>query len=156
VSVPGGRIAWCLTGAGHLLEECLEEALARPETDFFLSRAAEEVLRMYRLEERLAGRRVLRDRTASSPASGRFAQGVYRCLVVAPATTNTEAKTSCPFGPGTTTSPCVQDPEPHGLRAPGISRSARAILYPPRYPPMTRRLPFYPGLTLWTAPPPLS
>jgi flavoprotein len=91
--IPGRpRIAWCLTGAGHLLAECLELALSREGTDLFLSRAAEEVLRMYRLEGRLSGRRVLRDRTASSPASGRFAEGTYRCLVIAPATSNSVAK----------------------------------------------------------------
>lgn len=86
------RIAWCLTGAGHWLEEVLDLALARKGVDFFLSRAAEEVLRMYRLEGRLREHPVFRDRMASSPLSGRFAQQVYEALIVAPATSNSVAK----------------------------------------------------------------
>ena len=88
----GRRITWCLTGAGHWLEESVSLALTLEGIDFFLSRAAEEVLRLYRLEERLQGRPLFRDRMASAPLSGRFAQGVYRALVIAPATSNTVAK----------------------------------------------------------------
>lgn len=88
----GRRIAWCLTGAGHWLEESVTLALTLEGVDFFLSRAAEEVLKMYRLEGRLQGQPVFRDRMASAPLSGRFAQGIYRALVIAPATSNTVAK----------------------------------------------------------------
>ncbi len=86
------RIAWCLTGAGHWLEEALDLALTLEGVDFFLSRAAEEVLKMYRLERRLQGQPVFRDRMASAPLSGRFAQQVYEALIVAPATSNSVAK----------------------------------------------------------------
>jgi dihydromethanopterin reductase (acceptor) len=88
------RIAWAITGAGHFLSECLELALRRQDVDLFLSRAAEEVVRMYRLKEQIGGHdlRVYRETLASSPLSGRFSGGVYRLLVVAPATSNSVAK----------------------------------------------------------------
>jgi dihydromethanopterin reductase (acceptor) len=87
-----GRIAWCVTGAGHFLEDALRIATSRDDVDFFLSRAAEEVVRMYRLGDLLAERPVFRDTTASVPLSGRFSGGRYRLLVVAPATSNSVAK----------------------------------------------------------------
>lgn len=87
-----GPIAWCITGAGHWLSQSLDVALARDDIDFYLSRAAEEVLAYYRFEERLTGRPLFRDRQASSPQSGRLTKGVYGGLVVAPATSNSVAK----------------------------------------------------------------
>jgi flavoprotein len=62
--------------------------------DVFLSRAAEEVLRMYGLDERLSGPkiRVYRESRASAPQVGRFFGGMYSVFVVAPATSNTVAK----------------------------------------------------------------
>jgi flavoprotein len=87
-----GRIAWCITGAGHFLEDSLRIATSREDVDFFLSRAAEEVVRMYRLGDLLSGRPVFRDTAASAPLSGRFSGGRYRLLVVAPATSNSVAK----------------------------------------------------------------
>jgi flavoprotein len=88
------RIAWAITGAGHLLAESAERLLRRENVDIFLSRAAEEVLRMYRLKEHIYGHgaRVYRETLASSPLVGRFPQGIYRVLVVAPATSNSVAK----------------------------------------------------------------
>ncbi|HIP95765.1 MAG TPA: flavoprotein [Anaerolineae bacterium] len=87
-------IAWGVTGAGHLLEECVNLIAELEEVDVFLSRAAEEVLRMYRLESdlRRAGRAVVRDTLASAPVVGRFARSRYRVLVIAPATSNSVAK----------------------------------------------------------------
>lgn len=85
-------LAWCLTGAGHWLSQSLDLALARDDVDFFLSRAAEEVLALYGLEKRLARRPLFLDRQASSPLSGRLARGDYGSLVVAPATSNSVAK----------------------------------------------------------------
>ncbi len=164
MSVPGGRIAWCLTGAGHLLEECLELALARPEADFFLSRAAEEVLRMYRLEERLAGRRVLRDRTASSPVSGRFAEGAYRCLVVAPATSNSVAKFVLGLSDSLVSTLFAQagksrvptavlptDTAPEMLSRDPVGRAVRVCPRPLDL-EMTRRLGLLPGVTVLADP----
>ncbi len=91
------RIAWAITGAGHLLAECAERLLRRENVDVFLSRAAEEVVRMYSLQDRILGRgvRVCRETHASSPLVARFSRGVYCALVVAPATSNSVAKFVC-------------------------------------------------------------
>jgi dihydromethanopterin reductase (acceptor) len=88
------RIAWAITGAGHLLAECAERLLCYEHVDVFLSHAAEEVTRMYHLQDRLLqpGVRIRRETMASSPAVAGFANGIYRVLVVAPATSNSVAK----------------------------------------------------------------
>lgn len=88
------RIAWAITGAGHGLEECVGEFLKLKKADLFLSRAADEVLRMYDLYTRIdaSGMRAYSEDNASSPLSGRFTGGVYSALVVAPATSNSVAK----------------------------------------------------------------
>lgn len=90
-------IAWGITGAGHFLRECVELISALGDVDAFLSRPAEEVLRMYRLEEdlRQAARVVVRDTMASAPVVGRFSRSRYRVLVIAPATSNSVAKFVC-------------------------------------------------------------
>src|SRR5258706_10587362 len=65
--------------------------------DFFVSRAAGEVLRMYKQDLNLPkSTRIFRDTTASSPPVGNFYYGVYHTLVLAPATSNTVAK--CVYG----------------------------------------------------------
>ena len=91
------RIAWAITGAGHALEECTETLLKYEGVDVFLSRAAEEVLRVYSLDMRLNTPRVrvYRETSSSSPLAGRFYGGAYRILVVAPATSNSVAKFVC-------------------------------------------------------------
>ncbi len=88
------RIAWAITGAGHFLAECAERLYRYENVDVFLSRAAEEVIRMYHLRETIyTGRaRVYRETVASAPYAGRFSKGTYRVLVVAPATSNSVAK----------------------------------------------------------------
>lgn len=88
------RIAWAITGAGHFLSACAAQVLIYPQVDIYLSRAAEEVVRMYRLQEclRTGGARVRRETTASSPAVAGFAHGMYGVLLVAPATSNSVAK----------------------------------------------------------------
>jgi len=88
------RIAWAITGAGHMLEECIQAALNFDRLDMFLSRAAEEVVRMYRLQERIAGPklRIYEETKASAPQVVRLFAGEYRVLVVAPATSNSVAK----------------------------------------------------------------
>ncbi len=88
------RIAWAITGAGHLLAECADRLLCYERVDIFLSRAAEEVTRMYHLQDRLhrPGARIRRETLASSPAVAGFANGLYLVLVVAPATSNSVAK----------------------------------------------------------------
>lgn len=99
------RFAWTLTGSGHYLLECLATALALPAVDFFLTRAAEEVLPMYgwtverlrqHLKQQTQGRgRVIRDSSASSVPVGLLYRGHYHTVVVAPATSNTVAKCVC-------------------------------------------------------------
>jgi dihydromethanopterin reductase (acceptor) len=88
------RIAWAITGAGHMLEECVETALSYDRVDVFLSRAAEEVLRMYRLDARLAVPkvRIYEEAKPSSPLVERLFGGDYSVLVIAPATSNSVAK----------------------------------------------------------------
>ena len=65
--------------------------------DLFVSRAAAEVVRMYKSE--VAGLpkdvRIYKDTTASAAPVGLFYEGVYHTLVLAPATSNTIAKCVC-------------------------------------------------------------
>jgi len=96
------NIAWGITGAGHFLRESIDLITELGQTndsapvkvDVFVSRAAEEVLRMYHLDNDLhhAAATVVRDNMASAPIVGRFARSRYRILVIAPATSNSVAK----------------------------------------------------------------
>lgn len=87
------RWGWALTGSGHFFTESLDLIRGLGAVDLFVSRAASEVVRMYKSRLDLpAGTRIFRDTTASAAPVGRFYQGVYHTLVVAPATSNTVAK----------------------------------------------------------------
>ncbi len=97
------RIGWAFTGAGHLLSESVEvlEELAKTnDITVFMSNAAEEVLTMYGLYERVAavtGGRYKElakesDQRYSYPISGRFSLGKYDMLIISPTTSNTVAK----------------------------------------------------------------
>jgi dihydromethanopterin reductase (acceptor) len=90
------RIAWGITGAGHFLSESADWLARSPDVDVFLSRAAEEVIRMYGLEEKIcnSGARLYRESRSlvSVPQVARFSLGVYRVLLVAPASGNSVAK----------------------------------------------------------------
>jgi dihydromethanopterin reductase (acceptor) len=91
------RWGWALTGSGHFFKECLAMIGELEAVDLFVSKAAAEVVRMYRQELKLPkSARVFRDTTASAAPVGFFYDGVYHTLVVAPATSNTVAK--CVFG----------------------------------------------------------
>src|SRR5689334_14436897 len=91
------RWGWALTGSGHFFKECLAMISALDEVDLFVSKAAAEVVRMYRQELKLPkSARMFRDTAASSPPVGYFYYGVYHTLVVGPATSNTVAK--CVYG----------------------------------------------------------
>src|SRR5919205_1103773 len=91
------RWGWALTGSGHFFKECLAMIRELDEVDLFVSRAAAEVVRMYKQEFKLPkSARVFRDTTASAPPVGQFYYGVYHTLVLAPATSNTVAK--CVYG----------------------------------------------------------
>jgi len=100
------RLAWGVTGAGHFMKETLEVFLQlkkefKVAVTVFLSRAGEEVARMYGVFEQL--RKVApggyyqevvleSEEGASFPKAGRFASGKYYALIVSPATSNTVAK----------------------------------------------------------------
>jgi len=90
------RWAWVVTGSGHHFTESLEIIRALGHVDLFVSRAAAEVVRMYKTSLDLPkGSRIYRDTTASAPPVAMFYHGVYHTLVVAPATSNTVAKFVC-------------------------------------------------------------
>jgi dihydromethanopterin reductase (acceptor) len=101
------RLAWCITGAGHFLRESFEAFKELKEKNnelkvtSFVSRAAEEVIKMYGLENDLldiSGGSYLeerfyeREQGSSFPKAGRFLLNKYDALVVTPATSNTIAK----------------------------------------------------------------
>ncbi len=92
------RLAWALTGSGHFVAESLELMRKVPDLDLFVSRAAVEVVRMYRddMNKLPPSTRIFKDTTASAAPVGLFYHGVYHTLVVAPATSNTVAK--CVYG----------------------------------------------------------
>jgi dihydromethanopterin reductase (acceptor) len=97
VKVKTPRWGWALTGSGHFFKECLAVIRELDEVDLFVSRAAAEVIRMYRQDFKLPKSvRVFRDTTASAAPVGAFYYGTYHTLVVAPATSNTVAK--CVYG----------------------------------------------------------
>ena len=97
------RIGFAFTGAGHLLRESVqvaEKLASEHEVTIFLSGAAEEVLKMYGLYERvvkLTGGKYRELATDSNqkfsyPISGRFSLGKYDLLIVSPTTANTVSK----------------------------------------------------------------
>ena len=81
----------------HSFKECLGLIHELEHIDLFVSRAADEVVRMYKQQLKLPkAARIFRDSTASAAPVGYFYHGVYHTFVVAPATSNTVAK--CVFG----------------------------------------------------------
>jgi flavoprotein len=91
------RWGWALTGSGHYFKESLAIIRDLEDVDLFVSKAAAEVMRMYKQDLTLPkSARVFRDTTASAAPVGAFYYGTYHTLVVAPATSNTVAK--CVFG----------------------------------------------------------
>ncbi|MHC1601505.1 MAG: flavoprotein [Candidatus Nezhaarchaeales archaeon] len=98
------RLAWCITGAGHHLFESIEvmeELLAKGhKITVFISQAGLEVVRMYGLEKRLRAiangsyyrELITPSDGASCSKAGRLLIGMYRTLIVSPATANTIAK----------------------------------------------------------------
>ena len=95
--VPTPRFGWALTGSGHFFKECIAIMAGLPHLDVFVSKAAAEVMRMYKQDMVLPeGTRIFKDTTASSAPVGNFYFGVYHTLIVAPASSNTVAK--CVYG----------------------------------------------------------
>lgn len=101
------NVAWAVTGAGHYLAEsvaAMREISRKNRVCTFVSRAGEEVARMYGLFEQLSkisGGEYLeevffeREEGASSPKTGRFMMNRFDLLIIAPATANTVAKIVC-------------------------------------------------------------
>ena len=88
------RWAWVLTGSGHFFDESLAILRGLGDCDVFLSKAAEEVLRMYKHRGEIFPPTtvVYRDTTASAAPVGQFYKGLYHTLVMAPVSSNTIAK----------------------------------------------------------------
>lgn len=104
------NLAWGITGAGHFLRESFEvfKELKQKNPELkvttFLSRAGEEVVRMYGLAGELSGISpgnyleecfYEREQWASYPKTGRFLLQRYDALIISPATSNTIAKLVC-------------------------------------------------------------
>jgi dihydromethanopterin reductase (acceptor) len=99
------RIAWGVTGAGHLLKDSYEAMRALKKNGHsittFMSRAGEEVSRMYGLfgtTSDISDGTYLNEiyldsnQGASFPKIGRFNVGRYDVFILTPATSNTVAK----------------------------------------------------------------
>tara|TARA_B100000408_G_scaffold57209_1_gene43661 strand:+ start:2228 stop:2764 length:537 start_codon:yes stop_codon:yes gene_type:complete len=88
------KLGWVITGSGHFFEECLDIMSNLGEFDLFVSKAADEVIRMYKKKKASFPKntRIFRDTTASSAPVGFFYKNIYHTLVVAPATSNSIAK----------------------------------------------------------------
>ncbi len=98
------NIGWGITGAGHYLAEsvdAVQELAQENRVCTFVSRAGEEVLRMYGLFDRLSEISsgeyleeifLEREEGCSSPKTGRFMMGKFDILIVAPGTANSVAK----------------------------------------------------------------
>ena len=88
------KLGWVITGSGHFFEECLDIMSNLGEFDLFVSKAADEVIRMYKKKKANFPKntRIFRDTTASSAPVGFFYKNIYHTLVIAPATSNSIAK----------------------------------------------------------------
>ncbi|MGD2200075.1 MAG: archaeoflavoprotein AfpA [Candidatus Bathyarchaeota archaeon] len=96
------RVAWGITGAGDLLKETLEvmEGLKEEyggsvDIEVYLSKAADQVTRFYRVNEGLRSTfsKVMVERDANTPfITGALQLGRFEFLLIAPATSNTVAK----------------------------------------------------------------
>ena len=88
------KLGWVITGSGHFFEECLDIMVDLGEFDLFVSKAADEVIRMYKKKNANFPKktRIFRDTAASSAPVGFFYKNIYHTLVVAPATSNSIAK----------------------------------------------------------------
>jgi len=93
------NILWCITGAGHFLENCFEAASIislENRIAIAFSAAGYEVCRMYGFQEKIEHefpeRFLESDEGASAPLVGRLSRKEYDRVVVAPCTANTAAK----------------------------------------------------------------
>ena len=90
------RWGWALTGSGHYLDETISVLSELKNVDLFLSKAAVEVLQMYKKTITLSENcRTFNDKSASSIPIGEFYNDLYHSVIVAPATSNAVAKFVC-------------------------------------------------------------
>ncbi len=91
------RWAWVLTGSGHFFNECISLINELEEVDVFVSKAAEEVLVMYKKKNDISSKvKIYKDNSSSSVSVGKFYKNEYHTLVMAPTSSNTVAK--CVYG----------------------------------------------------------
>ncbi|MBC10889.1 MAG: flavoprotein [Rickettsiales bacterium] len=91
------RWAWVLTGSGHFFNETIELINKIKNIDLFVSKAAEEVLIMYKKKGKISAEiKIYKDNSSSSVSVGRFYNNCYHTLVMAPTSSNTVAK--CVYG----------------------------------------------------------
>tara|TARA_B100000579_G_C22758214_1_gene817552 strand:- start:295 stop:852 length:558 start_codon:yes stop_codon:yes gene_type:complete len=89
--------AWVLTGSGHFFNETIELINSIGEVDLFISKAAEEVLVMYKKSKKISEKiKIYKDNSSSSVSVGKFYKGHYHTLVMGPTSSNTVAK--CVYG----------------------------------------------------------
>ena len=91
------RWAWVLTGSGHFFNETIDLINEIRDVDIFISKAAEEVLVMYKKKGNISNKiKIFRDNSASSATVGKFYNNHYHTIVMGPASSNTVAK--CVYG----------------------------------------------------------
>ena len=91
------RWAWVLTGSGHFFNETIDVINSLELVDLFVSKAAEEVLVMYKKKGKISQKvKIYKDNSASSVTVGKFYKGIYHTLIMAPTSSNTVAK--CVYG----------------------------------------------------------
>jgi len=102
------KVAWGITGAGDKIEEFLDvmidlkrQSESIVEIEVFLSKAAETVLKFYRLEDKLKSNfsKVMVEVNSNSPFLAAWMQmRKYEFLLIAPATSNTVSKIAHSIG----------------------------------------------------------
>ncbi len=98
------KVAWGVTGSGDKLSETVDvmkkiKAMYKDKVEMqvYLSKAAEQVLKYYKLTDKLRSNfdRIWAEVNANSPfLAGQLQLGTFEFLLIAPATSNTVAKIS--------------------------------------------------------------
>ena len=105
------RIAWCITGSGHYLKESIDLMIDIENVDLFLSKAVEEVLKWYNYDLkdfRSKGIKIFKDNTASGAPVSLLYEGVYKLVIISPATSNTVAQMAYGLSAGLVTNMFAQ------------------------------------------------
>ena len=105
------RIAWCITGSGHYLKESINIMMKLKNVDLFLSKAGEEVLKWYDYDLkdfRSKGIKIFKDTTASGAPVSLLYEGIYKLIIVSPATSNTIAQMAYGLSAGLVTNMFAQ------------------------------------------------